>query len=373
MWHRVPKQATTSVIKNLQVLRFFAAACVLFEHVQHESRTKAFIDNSHYQVVDFFFWPGGVDVFFVISGFIMYTIGSQQFGKPAASIDFMLRRIIRVVPNYWFFTTLMIIAASLFAGSVDKGSMSISDIVQSYLFIPYKNAYDAYYPVLSLGWTLNYEMFFYVLFAIALMFDFRRGMIFVISSLAIFGLVGMTGVVQAPVLKFWFDSIVLEFVFGIGLAWLFQQGWRLNVPVGLCLSIAGLLLIIIAKYYKLDTFALYCRSLWLGIPALMICAGLVMIEKPGTANPVIRALVFGGNISFALYLSHPFAINITGLIFKKTDIDAPWIFMSVAMVVALCGASAFYLIFEKPVTKILNKLVVKKKLEPNHSKGPATP
>lgn len=364
LWHRVPKQPSASVIKNLQVLRFFAAACVLFEHVQHESRTKTFIDNSHYQAVDFFFWPGGVDIFFVISGFIMYTIGSQQFGKPAASADFMLRRVIRVVPTYWFFTTLMIIAASVFAGSVDKGSMSVSDIVQSYLFIPYENAYNAYYPVLSLGWTLNYEMFFYVLFAIALLFDFRKGMIFVISSLVVFGVVGMTGVIQAPVIKFWFNSIVLEFVFGIGLAWLYQHGWRLGVSTGLGLSIAGLLLIIVAKHYKLDTFALDTRALWLGIPALMICAGLVMIEKPGTAHPVIHALVFGGNISFALYLSHPFAINVTGLLFKKAGIDNPWVFMTAAMIAALCGAAAFYMIAEKPATKILNKLVVKKKPEP---------
>ena len=358
--YRARESTSEPVIKNLQILRFLAAACVLFEHTQYESSTKPFIDNSHYQVVDFFFWPGGVDIFFVISGFIMYMIGRQQFARPAASTDFMLRRIVRVVPSYWIFTTLMIMAAAVFGGSVDKGSMSALDIVRSYLFIPYVNAYGGYYPVLSLGWTLNYEMFFYLLFAVALVFDARRGMLFVVSGLAVLGVIGMTGLVTIPVLAFWFNSIVLEFVFGIGLAWLYQKGWRLNLFAGLGLFIVGLLLVVLGKHLDLDLTALNYRALWLGIPALMMCAGLVMIEKPGTASPAIRALVFGGNISFALYLSHPFAINITALLAKKAGIHQPWLFMSLAMLCALCAAAFFYLAIEKPVTRVLNGLIRKR-------------
>lgn len=352
--HRVSQAAPDSVIKNLQILRFLAACLVLFEHAQYESTTRPFIDNSHYRVVDFFFWPGGVDIFFVISGFIMYTIGSQKFGTPGAPTDFMLRRIIRVVPSYWVFTTLMIMAAAVFSGSVDKGSMSPSDILLSYLFIPYVNAYGAYYPVLSLGWTLNYEMLFYVLFALALCFDLRKGMLFVVGCLAVLGIGGMTGWVKAPVLAFWFNSIVLEFVFGIGLAWLYRKGWRLSAPLGIGLFLTGVVLIMVGKHNHLDITALDYRALWLGLPALMICAGLVMIERPGPGNPVVRALVFGGNISFALYLSHPFAINIVGLVFKKTGWDQPTLFIAAAMVAALCGAAVFYLLVEKPVTAILN-------------------
>jgi exopolysaccharide production protein ExoZ len=358
--HRVAKSASDSVIKNLQILRFLAASLVLFEHAQYESTTRPFIDNSHYKAIDFFFWPGGVDIFFVISGFIMYTIGSQKFGKPGASADFMLRRIIRVVPSYWIFTTLMILAAALLSGSVDKGSMSPSDIAFSYLFIPYVNAYGAYYPVLSLGWTLNYEMLFYVLFAIALCFDLRKGMVFVVACLTVLGVGGMTGLVKVPVLAFWFNSIVLEFVFGIGLAWIYQKGWRLSTPAGIGLFLAGVLAVILGKHNQLDITALDYRAAWLGLPALMMCAGLVMIERPGAGNPVIRALVFGGNISFALYLSHPFAINIVGLAFKKTGLDTPALFIATAMIAALCGAAAFYLLVEKPVTTILNGYLRKK-------------
>jgi exopolysaccharide production protein ExoZ len=351
--HRVSQTVPDAVIKNLQILRFLAASLVLFEHAQYESTTRPFIDNSHYRVVDFFFWPGGVDIFFVISGFIMYTIGSRKFGRPGASTDFMLRRIIRVVPSYWAFTTLMIIATVVFSGSVDKGSMSLSDVAFSYLFIPYVNAYGAYYPVLSLGWTLNYEMLFYVLFAIALCFDLRKGMIFVVACLTVLGIGGMTGLVKAPVLAFWFNSIVLEFVLGIGLAWLYQQGWRLNAPAGIGLFLTGIVLVMVGKHNHLDITALDYRALWLGLPALMMCAGLVMIEQPGPGNPVVRALVFGGNISFALYLSHPFAINIVGLAFKKAGWDQPALFIATAMIAALCGAAAFYSVVEKPITALL--------------------
>lgn len=347
--------ATPPVIKNLQILRFIAAALVLFEHAQYEATTKTYLDAAHYRVLDFFFWPGGVDIFFIISGFIMYTIGRSQFGRPGAAQSFMLRRIIRIVPSYWLFSGLMVVAALALKDSVNHNAMHWDEVVKSLLFIPYINSYGTYYPVLSLGWTLNYEIFFYVLFAAALTFRPRQGLWLLTLALSLLGCLGMTGWVKVPVIEYWFNSIVLEFVFGMALGWLYQNGTRLAPAAGLCLAVTGICLIMGAKHLGLDMTALSWRAIWLGLPALMIATGLVLIEKPGQEGPLVRTLVFGGNLSFALYLSHPFSINIMGLLFARTGITSIPFFIVAAMIASVIGAGLFYLFIEKPLTGWLNK------------------
>jgi len=358
-----PSAATGAppVIKNLQILRFIAAALVLFEHAQYEATTKAYLDAAHYRVLDFFFWPGGVDIFFIISGFIMYTIGRPQFGQPGAARNFILRRIIRIVPSYWLFTGLMVVAASVLKDSVNHNVMHLDEIVKSLLFIPYVNSYGTYYPVLSLGWTLNYEIFFYALFALALAFPRRTGLSLLILALGLLGGLGMTGWVKIPVIEYWFNSIVLEFVFGMALGWLYQSGTRLPTPAGLGLCVVGICLIMAAKHFGLDMTGLSWRAIWLGLPALMIAAGLVLIERPGREGPLVRMLVFGGNLSFALYLSHPFAINVMGLIFARSGLTSIPLFIIAAMIAAIIGAGLFYLWVEKPLTRSLNALLPRTK------------
>ena len=101
----------------------------------------------------------GVDVFFVISGFIMWMVTAEPVG-PA---QFLWHRVVRIVPLYWIATLIM----------AAHRSSSVSDTVNSLLFWPYRDANDELWPVLVQGWTLNFEMFFYLLFAAALIIPRR--------------------------------------------------------------------------------------------------------------------------------------------------------------------------------------------------------
>ena len=141
-------------ILALQILRAVAAVAVVLVH--------AGIDLSYFGHTNVTWTTrgnAGVDLFFVVSGFVMVYIASPQFGKREAPVQFFVRRLIRIVPLYWLLTTGYIVAKSY----------PLAYIAASYLFIPAARPNGVLQPVILQGWTLTYEMFFYLLFAIAIL------------------------------------------------------------------------------------------------------------------------------------------------------------------------------------------------------------
>jgi exopolysaccharide production protein ExoZ len=162
----------------------------------------------------------GVYVFFVISGFIMVHICWESFGRRAASADFLRRRIIRIVPLYWL---AMVVALALHKVSATHGAHAgWSDLVYSLTFIPYSGENGSWTPILPGGWTLNYEMMFYVVFALRLTLPRKLALPAVGAALCAFIIVGprfAKGAVTYPA-----SPIVLWFLLGMGLAAIWH--WR---------------------------------------------------------------------------------------------------------------------------------------------------
>ena len=150
---------------SVQILRAIAAWTVVYHHyiqVYGVNFTQA-IGRGFSRYGSF-----GVDVFFLISGFIMFQ---SVRNRPQTAIHFLFRRITRIVPNYWFFTTVVLVcclaAPNTFASWIP---FTLESLVKSLLFIPHQNPSGiGANPLLTVGWTLNYEMFFYVLFAICML------------------------------------------------------------------------------------------------------------------------------------------------------------------------------------------------------------
>lgn len=155
-------------VYSLQVLRGIAAFMVVLAH------TYAHLDTRHIiQGIPGLADAGihGVDIFFVISGFVMVYISGDNFGKPGASRDFLIRRIIRVVPLYWFYTAAISVLLIFFPGDFSSGqSFDLSHLLASLSFIPVENSVGKIFPIHAVGWTLNYEMYFYLIFAFLLLF-----------------------------------------------------------------------------------------------------------------------------------------------------------------------------------------------------------
>jgi exopolysaccharide production protein ExoZ len=147
----------------VHLLRAAAALAVMIAHA-HQSAIEIGIGD---YVPDFPIGAAGVDLFFVISGFVMVVASADLFGQRGAPPYFLLRRLARIVPLYWLITGIFVFI--LLAGRHHSSSyLSASEVVTSLFFIPHSLPNGAVAPVYGLGWTLNYEMMFYVVFSAVL-------------------------------------------------------------------------------------------------------------------------------------------------------------------------------------------------------------
>jgi len=344
-------------INNIQILRFIASAMVLFGHVQHEAGEMPYLDKTFYEPWMPVFFPGGVDIFFIISGFIMYMLSKDNFGRPDAARQFIWRRIARVVPSYWLFTTAMVASALIFSGYVTHSALDFGHVLASYFFVPAQNPYGRYFPMLILGWTLNFEMMFYSVFAIALLFSHRTGVLFITGAIALMGIVGIVAPPHSTSFAFWCNPIIFEFLFGIALAHLRISGIRLSLPIVLTLSVASIVAMVVVQSLGIAGHFWTARPLWMGLPALALCAAFALFEEAPGMGPVKRALVFGGDVSFVLYLSHPFALTLISMLWKKAGLTDAWLYVAVANVFSLAVACALHVLIEKPSTSSINRFV----------------
>jgi peptidoglycan/LPS O-acetylase OafA/YrhL len=248
----------------------------------------------------------GVDVFFVVSGFVMVLSAHRLQGCRDAARRFVAARVRRIVPLYWLCTAgkiLAVLAAPGLAATVARPALGVWFCVASLLFLPVHDAAGQFRPVLPVGWTLSFEMMFYGLFALALAAR-RAPALWVPPVLAM--LVAVLPRVGGAAAELG-NPIVLEFAFGIGLAVLWMRGWRLPDAIGWpALGVAAALLVVMPK------LALGSRLLSWGIPAAVLLAAVVSLE--GRLGPVLPRLVLGlGAASYAIYLTHGFVLAALGM------------------------------------------------------------
>ena len=338
-------------LDGLQMLRFFAAFAVLLEHVMHEALSFGIAPDGLIATLEPVDFGIGVDVFFVISGFIMLHISADQFGRRGAPRDFLLRRVARLVPLYWLFTLAMLAAMLLVPGQLAHTALNPAHILASFGFVPWLDSTGLAHPILGLGWTLNYEMYFYALFALMLFLPLRAGLWTLAGLFALLALLHQAVSPTQVQFVFWTDPIIVEFLFGIGLALLLRRGvalpaWMPAMLVGL--GVAGL-----GLGQLVEIGGSFDRLLTSGIPAALVVAGTVF-ARPRALGPVGRFLVLGGDASYALYLSHPFSINVVILGWQKLHLSSPWLFMAVTIVAAVFGGIVVHLALERPLLGRLN-------------------
>lgn len=348
-------RATGGTVWNIQILRFVAAAMVLFGHLQHEVTQRPAM-AADFRPIDAVWWAGGVDIFFVISGFIMYHIAGHDFGAAGASRKFAVRRLIRLVPPYWAFTLVALAVMALLPQQMAMNSSSLGHILASFAFLPWRNPAGDYFPVLVLGWTLNFEMLFYAIFALGLAFPRRIGLAIITALLLLFAAGHLfdwwDGVWP---LEAWRNGMMLEFLFGIGIAMLHERGVRLGAVAAwsvIAAGIAGLLLMPALGWAGGDWT---WRFLWAGGPALLLVAGGALIRDEGRPGPVRRLFVFGGDTSYALYLSHPFVLSAAAMAAALMGVHDAWVYIIVAGVACLLAAAAWFVIIERPTYKWLTR------------------
>lgn len=340
------------MIYNIHLLRVVAALAVVYAHIS----SKAGLN------LPLVFGSFGVDVFFVISGFIIAYIGSKN---PHA---FFLRRVIRIVPFYWSASLLVFGIAVIFPRLLRQTKSDLPHLLYSLFFIPHETAYSGMYPTLLLGWTLNYEMYFYALFAISLVLS--RQIAPIICSLLltlIFIAIRWSGTAN-PSLLFYADPIVFEFVFGIAVYAIVNRiarraddlqraGW-LKLLLFVAMLVASAVLVVQGIF---DGFG-WPRYLVGGVPAFVLVLSAILVEKVFRVAARNRSVFVLGESSYILYLIHPYIVY--GVIRLFIGSVASWNPLAVGLlVVALLAlpsivSVAIHLWFEKPVMDALRRALV---------------
>jgi exopolysaccharide production protein ExoZ len=337
----------TSMPRNphIQGLRGIAASLVVIDHTldvisKHGLLPQWLGQGAHYSIGGL-----GVYIFFVISGFIMVNISYDDFGRLSKSLSFAKRRIIRVVPTYWIAT---FVAFALYVMLPLSQHPSFLHLVQSLTFIPYSTdgALDMQ-PVLGQGWTLNYEMYFYMLFALALLSPRRIGLP---ALFIVFGLIVAGGSYLKPladpapastVLSFFADPIILLFALGMAIGVLRQNFKAFYVKNPFQIAVALIVLqVALLMLFTVPPRIGFPMCIWTWI------FGSIAVAACAFAAPKIRDNWFEklsevvGDASYSMYLFHVFFVFALAKLFPITVITAvPY------MIIALLGSMLFGIVF----------------------------
>jgi len=347
--------AQVDYLPHVQVLRFFAALIVVFGHCQYEMVKRQGVVDVDAHLPRLLDWGLGVDVFFVISGFIMFYLTHDRFGRAGAPQAFLKRRMIRILPLYWLFTTLMLVSILVLGDRINNNGLSLPHVVASYLLFPWPRADGQLFPLLQLGWTLNYEMFFYVVFAAALFLPRAAGLALMAGLFALMTALWLAFPSIWWPLHFWGEPIVWEFVLGIGLAMAFLAGWRIGRPAGW--AAIGLGLVLACIFFLTGSYEHVTRLVTGGLPAILIAGGTILVARPESASLPgwMRLLVLGGDASYALYLSHPFTINITSLLWSRLIGVPGLIFFTVTVLASIVLSIGVHFVLERPATRAIKR------------------
>ena len=328
---------------HLQALRAVAASAVVAAHATEYPIRRHLLDESFYSLAWCLGWIG-VATFFVISGLIMIRSAGEEFGSPASAVEFMRRRIVRVVPLYWLVTVP-------FAGAaVARGEpLTVAMIAKSLLFIPYMSpAEHAMRPIVGQGWTLNNEMLFYLVFAFSLLWSRRIGLtillltfpVLVLARSFFWPLVPYAN--PATPLQFWSDPLSLLFALGlvIGLAEMRSSAWHE------------------ARNPMLWTFALFAGAVASflatggGFPMALgwqllfgMCGGAAVLLCTSACDhgfgSLGRAMEAAGDASYSTYLIHPLVLMADALVWDRLPgwMQVPLVFVLVGLIT--CNIAGF--------------------------------
>ena len=349
-------------ITSIQFLRAMAALLVVFFHAQ-EALIKF---GQHSSYLNSFYYLKelgglGVDLFFIISGFIIFVIGEKKFRQKGAVKDFIIRRIIRIVPLYWFYTTIILILV-IIPLTLKQNHFSWYYTLHSYFFIPtIRPSTGEFLPLLVQGWTLSFEMYFYLIFSVSLLFAKRfflpiLGFLLIPSVMASYLFVDLAR--SDPIIWMITNPLLLEFLFGSLLGLIYCSNYNMSQRFIFFLIITACLLFIAMILYGSHQFE---RLINWGIPCALITSGLIFYEKKYGFSPPNFILALG-NSSYSLYLSHGLIIILFSVLLKRSYLNH---INGDLLIIMVVGLSIFigqlsYIFIEKNVTQFFLKIYQQK-------------
>jgi exopolysaccharide production protein ExoZ len=348
-----PTPGRSAKLDSIQYLRAVAAAAVVVSHAANSLLGH----TSH--LIDLDYGAYGVDIFFVVSGFIMFYTTFETGMRPGA---FLAKRLIRIFPLYFVLSTAMFILVTLSPASFNQESADFPSYLESVLFIPHWNPrLHNLEPIIGQGWTLNYEMFFYVLFALALFVRHRLAGIAALPAIGALVILGWLHPIQTPAFITYTSPLMLEFCIGIVVAATFVAPNRPNSrwPVVLLICLAASSACLYAFNPALHGSEAV-RPFYVGMPCAILVTALVAIERGGLL-PKFAFLALLGDASYSLYLAHGFVLGFGKRLWQQIvtvdSIAAHAAFIALILAASIVVAIPTYRILEVKLSRRLRSVV----------------
>lgn len=293
----------------------------------------------------------GVEIFFIISGFVItHVVGDARFDAK----HFLIRRIWRVAPLYWLTTLLVAAMAVMMPQIFLTTAFDLSYFLKSLFFIPdpLPGTHD-WRPLFKLGWTLNYEIFFYA--AMASLF-WCNSMVRRAQLLTLFlSLLVALAFVLPPrtFITYYANLNLIPFIVGIWFAVAWRKGIFDRAPAWISPGLALMSVVITLTFYSLPPIE--AKRHLTGHVIMMTAAALITLTTLSLEHRVraSHVSIWLGDISYSLYLTHMFVIGLGWAIVNRLHL-APlllpvgvlaMIFMSLAV------AQVSYMWVERPLMK----------------------
>lgn len=292
----------------------------------------------------------GVDIFFIGSGFLMFALTEA---KPVSPGRFLIDRVTRIVPLYWLAT--LISAAIVLGGHTVWGATGdFGHILLSMLFIPVHNGTFGVFPVVPQGWTLNYEMLFYLLFGLILFLP-KSSRLAALSSMLI-GLVGLGYLLEPthPIAVTYTHPRFLDFIIGGILAHLFGMSLE---RTRMFVALAGSALLSAVMFWLGGIEAKLSYAGW----ATLLFAGVLLVERINWM-PRLPAAKLLGDASYAIYVFQELAFKLvhvgmrhfrelTGIRFGTSLPE-----QLLCVIAAIALGVLIYIMIEKPMIRFTRQI-----------------
>lgn len=344
-------------LQGVQALRGLAVLMVMSVHLfevelKYTNGPRVFDRWAHFNMV-------GVDVFLVISGFVLTYLALGHFQDRHYWRSFVYARITRVYPVYILYTLALVpiflIKPTLFNASEGHHV----NLVTSLLLLP-----DVTLPLIPVAWTLHHEIYFYLVFALMLLWPqallARSMLIWLVVTVALIAWGVMTPrEEQSGIQRVLVNPINLEFLLGMVAALLIKGGERRGAWQAILI---GLVWLVLGHLFYLDLYGvhwvdIYWRVALLGVPAVLIIYGVVVLELRGQWV-LAPSLTWLGDAAYSVYLTHLLVMSLVGRIWAALGLSgwpAHIVFLLLVMGVALLAGKLAYDIVEKPMLRALRR------------------
>lgn len=331
-------------LQSLELLRALAALLVVLFHTQ-----GIFVAQAGHLAFGGAFDAGhrGVDLFFVLSGFIIAHIHGADLGRPGRLGGYALSRVTRIYPAVWIMSALAVALYALGFGGAEKAAkLDPAALITSVLLLPQPG--DA---LVNVTWTLTYEMFFYALFAVAIV-NRRLGLTLLLLWQAAIAAVALSGA-ELGFSGHYLRSLCLDFSVGLACAWWVRRPARAARPAlhwallaaGTVGFVAGM-----ALDGRLSWSGAFCT---LGAGAIILA--LVRLEQARRLH-VPGALVRLGGASYAIYLVHFSVIAVLAALLRRAEVPVTDVLCLAVAAAGVMAGLMFDRLFDQPVQRWLRRL-----------------